>query len=233
MQNNYISILVGGSCKFNCSFCIGKDIRKNITPHFSTKYKAFLECYGDTTHKISISGDTSDPCFLYIDEHKKIVQESKKYNLETNIHTRDIRSEKIIEISKLYDGIAFSIDETFLEQETIDFRSLNMKTRFSIVITEENYKIFNRPWLDEVYERTGVASMTFRPDVFSNKDYFKNFLDAMEFNKFVLDKNGVQWMPYKDKFITFWDNKNIEQEVKYLWSNSEITDNCKWSKLYA
>jgi hypothetical protein len=75
---DYISILAGGKCKFNCSFCVGNNIRKKSTPHFSPKMKAFIECFPDTTDLLSVSGDTSDPSF--IKETWSIPQIVKSFN---------------------------------------------------------------------------------------------------------------------------------------------------------
>lgn len=73
--------------------------------------------------------------------------------------------------------------------------------------------------------------MTFRPDVFGNID-FNKFYTAMEFNSYVHNKNNSNWFKFKDKFITYWDNKIIEQDIRYLWSDGKISSDCEWKKLY-
>ena len=238
---DYISILAGGSCKFACSFCVGNSIRENITPHISKKYVSFIKCFGDLTNSISISGSTSDPYFLDIQYHKEIINACDEVNkkLIHNLHTRQIKDEiKIRNLIEMYNGTVFSIDETFLSTENlINFKDFShKKLRFSIVITKENKDIFNREWLDKVSELTGINSFTFRPDVFNHKESISvfGFAHKMKFDYNITEENHNygNWFPYKDKFVTFWDNNKINQNVRYLWSDGNITSDCEWKKLY-
>jgi len=235
MKNlDYISILTGGSCKFGCTFCVGNDIRKNVTPHISRKYKSFIDCFGDLTKSISVSGSTSDPSLLDLSIHREIISTSKapENNLVTNLHTREIKSSfKMIELCKMYDGIVFSIDENFLEEDNLIDFSICKKVRFSIVITKETVDFFDREWLDKVYKKTGVASFTFRPDVFDDVCTIDEFSERMNFDTYVQGKYA-QWFSYNDKFVTYWDNKEFSQDVRYLWSDGNITKDCEWKKLY-
>ena len=61
---DYISILAGGSCSFNCPFCIGNKIRKDEKPKYSKEIHKFLKEYVGDTSLLSISGSTSDPSLI-------------------------------------------------------------------------------------------------------------------------------------------------------------------------
>jgi len=233
---DYISILTGGKCGFNCSFCIGNKLNKDKEPHFSNQYTNFVENYANRTNIISISGSSSDPYFISIQKHIDIINKCKDVNpkIVTNIHTRYIKDAiKLNQLMGLYDGIVFSVDEDFLNRSDIlDFKKYShKKMRFSIVLTNKNRHIFTRDWLDEVYNTTGISSFTFRPDVFENDFDIEDFKINMELFEVVDKKYGV-WFPYKSGYVTYWDNKKINQNVLYLWSTNEVTDDCEWKKSY-
>jgi len=233
---DYISILAEGKCKFNCPFCIGKDIRKEEKPHIAGDYVDFIQTYGMLTEEISISGSTSDPYFLSIKIHREIVKESNDLALRTSLHTRYTKdTKKLRELLEIYDEVVFGIDENALEDLIGErhIRKYKSKIRFGVVITEDNRRLINRDYLDAIYLVTGVGSFTFRPDVNSNKYTLGDFIDNMNFEITQVDKvHNSLYFYYKDKYVSYWDNKVINLNVLYLWGDGKITNNLEWKKLY-
>ena len=228
---DYISIIAGGKCKFNCSFCIGNDIRENNHPNISNKYISFIECYGDMTDEISISGSTSDPYFIELDVHFTIKNRSRDFDLKTSLHTRNTKlTNKMMKLIEWYDELVLGIDETF-NPDNFKFQN-NKSIRFSIVITKENQHKFNREWLDNISNKTGVNSFTFRPNVFEEfNDGFNTFMTNMKL-LFPEERKYAYWFNYKDSYITYWDNKEFSQNVRYLWNDGNITEDDEWKKLF-
>jgi len=240
---DYISILAGGSCKFNCEFCVGNSIRENITPHYSSKIKGFLECYADRTQLLSVSGDTSDPSL--ISETIFIPVEAKEYNkdIKVSIHTRDIYfTEKAMDYG--YDKIVLSIDETLSEN---DYQTLvnyyyhyGYNIRLSFVLTSSNF------WIIDEWKKDFPAlfdmELTIRPDVFEKDEVFRKHIFLETFLGIDGDWQNIE--QYKNEYgaivlekypnVWYWDynvtNKNLD--VLYLFSNGDIKNNCKWENLY-
>ena len=246
MKFDYISILAGGDCPFKCDFCVGNKIRENKNPHFSTKWKAFIECFADMTNLLSISGDTSDPSF--IKETWEISKLAKQFNpnIKITLHTRNI---KVLEkaFKSGYDKFVFSIDEN-IDKETIDkLYNYKNKVRLSFVMTSNNFWVIDK-WKNELPELFDFE-VTIRPEVYEtqNKKWFYKFLqyfilidESIEFyeveNKYpmyveTLKNNALALKKFP--YIWFWDyNKtNPNLNVIYLFSNGEIGSNCRWNKI--
>jgi len=239
---NYISILAGGSCKFNCDFCIGKDIRKNTTPHFSKKWQSFIECFGDMTDTLSVSGDTSDPSFVFETwQVPYYVKEVLKLDLRVTIHTRNIDfiHEHIETNLPNYDSYVLSIDEHFIDEidsgevkpEILNtLKNLGKNLRFSIVITNDNINIFDDySFVKYLLQIFPDARMTIRPEVHLEDIKIKTFdkwgeNTRMNNGSYKLDKNKNVW---------FWDynETNPNMNVRYLFSNGNISSNCEWDKI--
>ena len=241
---DYISILAGGACKFNCDFCVGKDMRKNITPHFSKKVESFIECFSDMTNLVSVSGDTSDPSF--VEDTMYIPGKVREINPDARvtIHTRNI---DFIEdaFHAGYDKFVFSIDEDFTLEMLEMLRPYKDKVRLSFVMTSYNHWIIDE-WsknMKEIFD----FQMTLRPEVNAVKDettawmFYDTFLNirARKYRspynskKFVTQMKNGAFKLKQFPNIWYWDynktNPNIE--ARYLFSNDEIGSNCKWGEI--
>jgi sulfatase maturation enzyme AslB (radical SAM superfamily) len=233
---DYISILAGGSCKFNCSFCVGNDMRKNITPHYSKKWKSFIECYADMTNLLSISGDTSDPSF--VEDTWEMAEYAKEYNpdIRVTLHTRNIDVLEKCFVDNCFDKFVFSIDENITLDVLKKLKNYKNKVRLSFVITKDNFWIIDE-WnehLSEIYD----FQMTIRPDINETdsdwKDtFFIKFNYIMDKKNTVVQKeNGaISLREYSN--IWFWDYTITNPMINslYLFSDGTISDNCKWSKI--
>jgi len=245
---DYISILAGGSCKFNCSFCIGNDIRKNAKPHFSKKTEAFLECFSDFTDLVSISGDTSDPSF--VEETMFLPRKIREINpqVKITIHTRNIDFLDDAFHSG-YDKFVLSIDEEFTYEMLKKLKPYKDKVRLSFVMTEYNFWILNDWSNSKLMKEIFEFQMTIRPEVKAVRDETTawNFYDAFlnikarkyrspyNSKKYVtVLKNGAIKLK-KFPNIWYWNynetNKNLN--VRYLFSNGDISSNCKWGEISA
>lgn len=146
---DYISILTGGKCGFKCSFCIGNGIREENekAPHISEKWSQFLRIFSTSTNTLSISGSTSDPCFLDMDLHRDIVNVAKYYNpnIKTSLHTRS-KGIFVRDIFDLYDEVVISVETlkdmkllTHLKTYKLFYSGKDLsKFRISVVLTKEN-----------------------------------------------------------------------------------------------
>jgi len=234
---DYISILAGGFCKFECSFCVGNEIRRNETPKFSKKIKSFIECFSDQTNLLSVSGDTSDPCF--IEETYEIPKYAKKINkdLKITLHTRNKNiAEKAIKSG--YDKYVLSINEKFLTNisdfniEIFKKLSKEQKIRLSIVITNENIDFFygRGNIIEEIIKLFEEIQITLRPNVFEDVSIIKKLKEY--FGEWEQRENGVEVLKSNNK-IWLWDYRKTNEKIKavYLFSNGEISSNCKWKKI--
>jgi len=234
---NYISVLAGGSCKFNCSFCIGNNMRQNETPHFSIKWRSFVECFADMTDLLSVSGDTSDPSF--VQDRKFIPALAKSYNptIKVTLHTRNIEYTKE-SLQDGYDKCIFSIDEDFFETHSDsdiimlqEIQSQKNKLRFSIVLTGYNFGYFVKT--DGLIEKlVGLfpnAQITLRPEV-SESDFILSCIDSL--GSWIQKSNDAMYLE-ENPNIWLWDYKktNKKLDVRYLFSTGEISSNCKWDKI--
>ena len=227
---DYISILAGGKCGFNCSFCIGNDIRINEKPHFSNKYNSFIDLFASHTKLLSVSGSTSDPCFISEQEHQNIILLAKKenHNIKINVHTRTLKYENLKMLNKYYDKIVISIDENFKPFEYLkEFKNI----RYSIVLTENNFNVFTLDWFENIYKTIGHSSFTLRPNVFDSN--IKTFSYGKEVKNKYLPKEAIQF-PFHQGLIVIWNFKDINDNlnVRYLWSDDTVSSQCEWKKLY-
>jgi len=243
---DYISILAGGKCKFNCDFCVGKDIRKDVKPYFSTKWESFIECFADMTNLLSVSGDTSDPSF--VKDTLKIPGIAKSFNkdIKVTIHTRNLN---VIKAAKNagYDSFVFSIDENF-NKEMLDtlkkYKDENFDIRLSLVLTDYNFCILDE-W-SKSFKEIFDFKMTIRPEVKLAKDEAMNWT---LYSAFLNIRSKKYKSPYDSKkYITkmengaiklkrfpnvwYWDYNatNPKLDVRYLFSDGTIAGNCQWGK---
>jgi hypothetical protein len=232
---DYISILAGGSCRFDCHFCVGNDIREYTSPHFSSKFKAFIECFADQTNLLSVSGDTSDPSFIR--DSWLIPSIAKQFNesIRVTFHTRSIDSmQKAFDSG--YDKFVFSIDETLTQDILNTLLPFKDKVRLSLVITRQNLELLPSIFLlDHIYD----FQITFRPDVFEQNRTFN--LSFLHF--FITLSSDTDTIPYRNDngSIThpsfpgflYWNylHTNKQLNVRYLFSNGDIASNCKWSEI--
>jgi len=234
MKLDYISILAGGSCKFNCDFCVGKDIRKNITPHISPKYKAFIECFAEQTDLLSISGDTSDPSF--VEEIWEIPEIAKEVNpnIKVTIHTRNIEAIHKTFVDNCFDKFVFSIDENITKETLQILKHYKKKVRLSFVMTESNYSIVYN-WLDELPEIFDFQ-MTIRPEVHqvqNNKILFESTFRDISSNSTITELSSGAVQLNQKPNIWYWDYRKTNDKINtmYLFSSGEISNNCKWSEI--
>jgi len=231
---DYISVLAGGTCKFNCSFCIGDDIRKNKSPHFSTKYKSFIECFSDMTDLLSVSGDTSDPSF--VTETKDIPKIAKSFNpnIKVTLHTRNIKClDEAFDCG--YDKFVFSVDEDFYDKFTqediFNLVKIKDKLRFSIVVTSSNfgYMVGDELLISKLSKDFPNAQITLRPEV-SESEHIVKCLESMGI--WVPMENGAMYLK-ENKNVWLWDYKqtNTNLNVRYLFSNGKISSNCEWDRI--
>jgi len=236
---DYISILAGGACKFNCSFCIGNSIRENVTPHYSSKLKSFLECYANQTNLLSVSGDTSDPCFIQETDDIPVIAKKINSNIKVSIHTRNTDT-RILEKYLIcnYDKIVVSIDEKFFDNLCVEdilwYRrtAREKKLRFSIVLTSYNYKHFCKKdgIISKIVDIFPGAQITLRPNVFEEDCWIETFADDL--GTWMNNTNGSKTLE-ENTNIVFWDysktNPNID--ALYLFSDGTIDNNCKWKNI--
>jgi len=235
---DYISILAGGSCKFNCSFCIGNSMRKNITPHYSKKWESFLNCFADQTDLLSVSGDTSDPSLI---EETIVIPTIAKIinpNIKVSIHTKETNSE-ILEkyLIANFDKLVISIDENFLEglcdEDVLFFRRIarEHKLRFSIVLTSYNFGYFveNNGIIEKLVEMFPTAQITLRPEV-SEEEHISNCIDSI--GTWTIQENGSCYLE-ENMNIWLWEYSKTNQNINalYLFSDGIIKDNCRWDNI--
>ena len=226
---NYISILAGGSCSFNCDFCIGNDVRSNVTPHFSHKYKSFLELFAQNTNLLSISGSTSDPSLIGTPNNYFIVETARMYNrdIKISMHTRDL-GEFAKEAYSYCDEVVISLEKNTPEaikffEELSEYQQ--SKTRISVVITQENKHLLVT---EEFYESLSISSFTLRKNVFEPIDINIEFAFGYE------GKYGSTFYDFKDGKIAYWDYSvtNVNLETRYLWDDGEVSSQCRWEELH-
>ena len=238
---NYISILAGGICKFNCNFCVGKDIRKNEKPHFSSKWKAFIECFADMANLLSVSGDTSDPSF--VDDVWKIARFAKyiNKNIKVALHTRNI---KVINncFESGYDKFVLSIDENFNWQkhyETLLEHKDNV--RISFVMTDDNFWILDE-WYENYPQIFEDFQITIRPEVHLAKNENWNYVFKERFegigqktfnekNVIELENGALQNKAFPKLWYWDYNKTNPKLNVRYLFSDGNIASNCQWEKI--
>ena len=232
---DYISVLAGGSCKFNCDFCIGNSIRENVTPHYSNKLKSFLECYADTTNLLSVSGDTSDPSFIQGTDNIPAIAKKINPKIKVNVHTKSLDYETLKRFRRNgYDKIVISIDEDFFNT-TPEFTIKLLQTlnvRFSIVLTAYNFGYFcgDNSIIDVLVKRFPNATITLRPNVLEDNHWMESFGDIL--GTWVDMDNGAQYLE-QNKNIWYWNyiNTNPNIDALYLFSDGTIKNNCKWNNI--
>lgn len=101
---DYISILVDGTCLFNCNFCVGKKQRVDKKPFISKKYKEFIYEYAKNTGEFSMSGFTSDPIYIPYTTHSRIIRllKNTNNNIITSLHTKKHTGNKLFMLMQLY-----------------------------------------------------------------------------------------------------------------------------------
>jgi len=232
---DYISVLAGGKCKFACDFCIGNSIRDNVTPHYSRKLKSFLECYADTTNLLSVSGDTSDPCFIQGTDNIPDIAKRINPNIKVNVHTKSLDYETLKRFRRNgYDKIVISITEDFFKN-TPDYTIKLLQTlnvRFSIVLTKYNFGYFcgDNNILDKIVKTFPNVTITLRPNVLEDNFWVEEFGNIL--GKWSDMDNGAQYLT-QNKNIWFWNyiNTNPNISAMYLFSDGTIKDNCKWNAI--
>ncbi len=225
MKLNYISILAGGNCPMNCSFCVGQYIRKNETPHFASlgKIKIFFDAYKCQTDLLSISGSTSDP--LFCKDINKITEIAKKRFKKISLHT--CATSKLINIDiKPFDEICISF-HTLPDKKLVEFIQENKeKIRISVVYNKENYKILDN---FSFFDQIPCNTFTVRKNIFDPK--IPNFVKKL---KKIGEIFNQPIYKYGDKKITIWDfadaNKYID--ARYLWPNGLMRKQCYWENLH-
>jgi hypothetical protein len=241
LKYDYISILAGGSCKFNCSFCIGKDIRENIQPHFSNKWQSFLNCYADRTDLLSVSGDTSDPSF--ISEYVVIPYEAKQINpnIKVHLHTKDIGICSVSTNISGYDKYILSIDDEFLNElnkfdktvlKGLQEHSRKGRLRFSIVLMDWNIGlIFGENNLyEQILKLFPNIQITLRPDVNADIEHIKQVLFSFLNDEWIEKNNGsLEYSSNENIWLWNYNKTNPEHNVLYLFSNGNIQNNDAWN----
>ena len=205
---NYISILAGGSCKFNCDFCIGKDIRKNVSPHFSKKWQSFIECFGDMTDTLSISGDTSDPSFNFETwQFPYYVKDVLKLDLRVTVHTRnfDFIHEHSISTLPKFDSYVLSIDETFIDK----INKGEVENIPSEIDTKKHYDL-------AIYDILSLIDFEDARENISNKDVYRIAVidgadDLPAFENYKTDA----WI-YREKLTSFQKMLNEAMDKSYI-----------------
>lgn len=231
---DYISILAGGSCKFNCSFCIGNNIRKNVTPFYSSKWRSFLECYADQTLLLSVSGDTSDPSLINATRNMPLIAKEFNPNIKVSVHTKSL---ELIDMEGFdnYDKIVISIDEDFFNLTTrymLLFLQENQKRmRFSIVLTSYNFGYFieNDGIIEKLIQMFPNIQITLRPEV-SEADHIVNCISGL--GTWINKNNGSQVLE-ENSNIWLWNYKKTNPKIDalYLFSDGNIKNNDRWDEI--
>ena len=224
---DYISILAGGRCSFNCDFCVGKNIRENEQPHFAKNWKDFIDYFSEYTELISISGSTSDPMLVNHKLLERIIKYSKNKGLDISLHTRSI-GYMVKRYSDLVDELVISIDRP-TNKNIQFFESLTNKSkvRISAVCTSENRHLFENSGF---FRDFPIKRFTIRMNVFE-PDLKYPHIPYSQINK---NDYGALWYGDNEKYIALWDFRKTNKRIKaiYLWPTGEVNEQCHWLSLY-
>lgn len=217
---NYISILCGGKCSFNCDFCVGQKIRIDKEPYIDDDWKDFIFENAKYTNEISISGSTSDPFFLGVDRINDILKLSKENNLFTSLHTRSIDL-SILRLKNL-DELVISINDINPNNyKNLLYLSEKFNCRISIVATKKNKNKFTRNFFYSI----NIKKWTIRKNIFEKNLIVNIDMPLKKYKIFNAEIYGNE-----EKEIALWDFKKQNEEIKalYLWQTGQVKEQCYW-----
>jgi hypothetical protein len=219
---DYISILAGGRCAMNCSFCVGKKVRTYDVPHFAD-HKAvanFISCFGTETRLFSVSGSTSDPLLTDLDLLFRHSRYAQLFALKTSLHTAylNILLDHIEFLEGCFDEFVLSIHSKDQIPQVMDIlEDTTTPVRISSVYHKDNKDQFDR----DFFESIPVEQFTIRKNVF---EVFEEYDPVIPYPE--LDSRIFGQKVYGDhnKKIAVWDFKEANRHIRalYLWSNGMV-----------
>ena len=223
---NYISIFAGG---------------KNEKPHFSNKWKAFIECFANMTNSLSVNVNTANPSF--VENVWKIAKFAKKYNKNINVslHTRNI---EVINncFESGYNEFVLNINENFnWENHYEKLLEYKNNVRISFVMTENNFWVLEE-WYENFPQIFKNFQITIIPEVHSAENENWNYLFKERFesigqktfnekNVVELENGALQNKAFPK--LWYWNKNKINSKLNVicLFSNGNIASNCQWEKI--
>jgi hypothetical protein len=224
---HYISILAGGRCAFECSFCVGRGRKEGPEPHFGPGVLDFIQQHAGRTRWLSISGSTSDPLFVAWngpDRLRDIIYLALSSGLQVSLHTRVI-SRRSLMLSHQAHELCVSLDpqDPDLHQKARDLASAGCPVRISAVATSANLHLFADPALYELLPYPWTIRRNVRePD-----------LPEVPV-PFIRTGETLFGCPVYAEQIAVWDFEVANQHINalYLWPDGQIRRQCFWEVLY-
>ncbi|MBU1913198.1 MAG: hypothetical protein KKB22_06690, partial [Candidatus Omnitrophica bacterium] len=230
---DYISILAGGRCPTNCSFCVGQYIRDTSAPHFAPKEDVlkFIRTYSQYSKLFSISGSTSDPMYTDLGLFELYIREGKKAGMRLSLHTHSNTTPLIfnnLSIVSLCDKIVLSAHDLknieLIKELVKEFG--REKIRISSVCHGANKTLLETK---EFYESFSLTQFTIRLNIYEpgiqvNLPYPK--LEKRIFNQPCFGDENIT--------IAVWDFKAANEVINamYLWPDGTVNPQCYWKKFH-
>lgn len=225
---DYISILAGGTCKINCSFCVGKAIRDNQPPHFAPgkDIAGFMDAYSGHVQNLSISGSTSDPMHINcIDEVLAAAEILFKYRVALHTCALDVLQERDEDFTYKLSRLTLSL-HSIPDKTALGFIARHKENiRISVVYHGENAETIDNM---EFFDTVPAVDFTIRKNVFDPQE------PDLKGVELIGDVFNQPLYRYGHKRIVVWDftdaNKHIN--ARYLWPNGALMRQCFWESLY-
>jgi hypothetical protein len=187
------------------------------------------------TNLLSVSGDTSDPCFIQGSDNIPTYAKRINPTIKVNVHTKSTDLEHLKRFRRVgYDKIVISIDEDFIKNLDTSLIKFLQETniRFSIVLTSYNFGYFcgNDNIIDKIVELFPNAQITLRPNVFEDNFFVDSFRDIL--GTWIGNDNGSQYLE-ENSNIWFWNFNHTNPNINamYLFSDGKIAQNCRWEQI--
>jgi len=228
MVFDYVSVLAGGECPIDCSFCVGRKVRIKTKPYFADMdyIERFMNHYRPFSDKLSISGSTSDP--LFVDELDEVIALAKKNEFKTSLHTCYLdgllqRDESFL---RSFYRLSLSLHDIPKDDVKKFIEKNKDLVRVNIVYHEGNRRI-----VDDMsfFDETPSSSFTIRKNIFDPQEpklkKVKRIGDV--FNQPMFEYDG-------GKKIAVWDfaDANLYIKAMYLWPDGQIRRQCFWHSLH-
>jgi hypothetical protein len=228
---DFVSVLCGGRCAFNCDYCIGRSTREDLEPTFSDSIYEFMKDNVRKTKVFSVSGESTDPLFTSTASYIPGYLEELGFDGTVELHTK-VSNSLDEYFGYGYDTIVLSIEHDISEEKIKELRELRGNDiRLSIVVNVDTVESFKSLILS--HKLFGFA-LTIRPDSFMSEEdtkattmslrgLFPDF-EVLDTGMVILDKDKSVW--YNDHSET-----NKQSNALYLRHNGDIVTGAYWDNL--
>jgi hypothetical protein len=228
---DFVSVLCGGKCVFNCDYCIGRSTREDTEPTFSDSIYEFIKDNVKKTKTFSVSGESSDPTFVSTTSYIPTYLDGLGFDGTIELHTK-VDSDIGAYFDCGYNTVVLSIEHDVSEEKIKrlrEFRGNNI--RLSIIINVNTIESFKNMILSR---KLFGFSLTIRPDSFMSEEDTKSVTITLRelFPDFEVLDNG---MVILDKHKSVWYNNHSETNKRsnalYLRDNGDVVTGTYWDNL--